>query len=77
MKKPDSPCYNCQDRTSGCHGSCGKYAEYKNAVSDYSYAIVINRHKNRPSDVTYRQFEGITKQLHHRDRMSGKGKCTQ
>ncbi len=26
MKHP--PCYGCADRRSGCHGGCGKYAEW-------------------------------------------------
>lgn len=23
------PCYNCPDRTLGCHGQCERYAEYR------------------------------------------------
>ena len=27
-----SPCKNCTDRIVGCHGSCSKFAEYKEEV---------------------------------------------
>lgn len=23
-----TPCYNCQNRTISCHGTCGEYAKY-------------------------------------------------
>lgn len=39
MKKPDSPCYKCADRTPGCHGSCGRYAEYKQHHCRYASAV--------------------------------------
>ena len=28
MKKPNSPCLGCPDRSVGCHTTCMKYADY-------------------------------------------------
>ena len=39
----NAPCYECKDRTLGCHGSCEKYAEYdslnKKRIHDHSEEI--------------------------------------
>ena len=34
MKKVKSPCYKCEDRVVGCHGSCEKYKAYAGIVAD-------------------------------------------
>lgn len=36
MKKPNSPCYNCQDRRPGCHGECDRFAEYQERLQKYN-----------------------------------------
>ena len=29
MSKNDSPCYQCSERYSGCHGKCEKYSKWR------------------------------------------------
>ena len=33
MKKPKAPCFKCEDRVIGCHGSCERYKEYAGIVA--------------------------------------------
>lgn len=28
----ESPCYNCEKRTSGCHSSCEEYKDYNSKI---------------------------------------------
>ena len=39
MKKPDGPCYKCQDRQPGCHGACERYEAYKAEAENYRQKI--------------------------------------
>lgn len=34
MKKAVSPCYKCEDRVIGCHGSCERYKLYAGVMAD-------------------------------------------
>lgn len=33
MKNPEAPCYKCEDRVVGCHGTCERYQEYAGVVA--------------------------------------------
>ena len=39
----NAPCYECKDRTLGCHGNCKRYAEYdslnKKRIHDHNEEI--------------------------------------
>lgn len=39
MSKPESPCYNCDERHVGCHSICDEYADYKDNLEDYKAII--------------------------------------
>ena len=43
-KNMNAPCYNCDERYTGCHYSCGKYREYKSKVGE------INQEKREYND---------------------------
>lgn len=77
MKKPEAPCFKCQDRRPGCHGSCGKFLDYENIRNDYNYKIIINRRRNRPAVLTEYIYEGQTAYYKNKDHQHGKGKCIQ
>ena len=34
MKKAISPCYKCEERVIGCHGSCERYQAYAGIVAE-------------------------------------------
>lgn len=34
MKKAIAPCYKCEDRVVGCHGSCERYQAYTGVMAD-------------------------------------------
>lgn len=31
---PFSPCYHCEERNDGCHSSCPRYAQYRQAIDE-------------------------------------------
>lgn len=37
--KDKGPCYNCDNRTAGCHGSCIKYMDWKQRQEALNNAI--------------------------------------
>ena len=37
--KPQSPCYNCDERTLGCHSECDLYLTYRRALDRYNEAV--------------------------------------
>lgn len=45
MKKPNSPCYNCQDRRPGCHGECELFQEYEEHARKYKENYISNKHQ--------------------------------
>lgn len=77
MKKPSSPCYKCEDRTPGCHGSCGKFASFHEDHLEYGLNILRNRHKDRPAVLAQHVYEGISKRLREENQTKGRGKCVQ
>lgn len=50
MKKPESPCLNCQDRTKYCHVKCEKYANYTSALHTYTYLIKKKKKEDYDAD---------------------------
>ena len=34
MKKVESPCYKCEDRVVGCHGTCERYQTYAGIMAN-------------------------------------------
>ena len=45
MKKPQSPCKECTERTEACWEGCVKWCEYKKKKDEYN-AIVLENKKN-------------------------------
>jgi hypothetical protein len=43
-KRLVSPCYGCEDRQVGCHGSCERYAKY-HKENRASFAEIANAYK--------------------------------
>ena len=39
MRKPESPCLDCINRTANCHSDCLLYNEYKTELDIYNYKI--------------------------------------
>ena len=37
-RAPASPCKDCPDRQVGCHGTCGKYKDYRAALDAHNEA---------------------------------------
>ena len=42
MRKPESPCAKCMDRTLKCHSSCRKYIIFQEQNRIYSQLIEAN-----------------------------------
>ena len=36
MKRPESPCKDCQKRAEGCHGKCEDYQKYRIEQEQYN-----------------------------------------
>lgn len=34
--RPQAPCYNCDERISGCHSECDLYLTYRRALDKYN-----------------------------------------
>lgn len=77
MKKPDAPCFRCEDRIPGCHGSCEKFLAYKTARLDFNHNIYSNRQAERPAVLTKHIYADCSAYYHKKTRTEGKGKCTQ
>lgn len=43
MRKPVSPCLDCEVRMEGCHGYCGMYKEYTELQTQYRQLVKRNR----------------------------------
>lgn len=39
MRKADTPCYGCEDRQVGCHGSCKLYFAFKKRLDEINEKI--------------------------------------
>lgn len=39
MRRPNAPCYQCNDRVIGCHGTCQKYKDFKQEYVDKEIQI--------------------------------------
>ena len=46
MKKPQSPCKDCEDREVGCHGKCEKYQRFHEDIVAYSEVVKVNKMKD-------------------------------
>ena len=44
--KNNSPCFNCEDRISGCHGDCSKYSDWKNVETTKKEKIMEAKRSN-------------------------------
>jgi len=49
-----SPCFNCNDRTAGCHTACKKGIEYLNALKHRNEAIKAERDK----ELAFNEYKG-------------------
>ena len=58
LGRPKSPCYMCTEREVKCHGRCGRYAAYREAMDRYSeeQAVVL-------PDKPVRKFRSNEKRL--------------
>lgn len=54
------PCFNCQDRRPGCHGSCEKYQEFRAAIKK------ANEQKKAETISTMTENKVIKQKLHQK-----------
>ena len=47
-----NPCYNCESRHPGCHGTCGPYKDWKKEVDEKRETI--RKQKIRESEINER-----------------------
>lgn len=59
MKKPEAPCFNCTDRTPGCHSTCERYIDFK---KNGYYKLI---HENRYQYYSLVNYEGNRKRNKH------------
>lgn len=53
----NAPCWNCQDRSIGCHGKCDRYKTYKQQSDQRRDAEFFEREAAR----TQSRYKAITK----------------
>lgn len=46
MRKPQGPCRECGSRSPGCHGTCEKYAEFRDQLEEYKAAVRAARRED-------------------------------
>ena len=70
MKEKNNPCFNCPDRSIGCHGKCEKYQTWNAAH------IELNRQKRsaQERENMYRGYCVETAQRNRRSREHGTSK---
>lgn len=39
MNKPESPCYECEQREIGCHSSCRAYNKFRKELDEYNATL--------------------------------------
>lgn len=60
------PCYKCEERKLGCHGSCDKYKEYRDMKDKQ------NNEVNKIKEVGYWQRDYIVKAVRRSRKASGR-----
>lgn len=40
MSRPKAPCYQCNDRVFGCHGTCKRYNDFKQEIAERKAMII-------------------------------------
>ena len=48
--KPQSPCQGCEERAVGCHTTCERYAEYREAFEKWRDTVNGERQKEARAD---------------------------
>ena len=43
LKKPESPCLKCDDRSAECHAACVRYEVYVKLKDEYKAALLARR----------------------------------
>ncbi len=46
-----NPCFQCSDRTMGCHGKCSKYSDYRSQIDAEKTKIQKKRNDDQLWDV--------------------------
>ena len=59
MKKSETPCYECERRTMGCHGTCPDYKAFREEISARTEMI----RKQEQLDKQFTDFEINSKRL--------------
>lgn len=54
MKRPESPCRDCEERRENCHSECEKYIEYTEERKQYNEFVKQNRIKEYVGSITDR-----------------------
>lgn len=50
MKRPTSPCKECEDREAGCHGRCEKYQAYRSDLDQVKQVIRTQKETEAVTD---------------------------
>lgn len=67
MKKPNSPCLGCDNRTEDCHSDCESYLDYVEANEKYKEIIYQSKYEE---DMSYTLLE---KQRRNKEKKFKKG----
>ena len=54
MKRPESPCLDCEDRREGCHAVCERYKDYTEELAEYNAEVKANRLREYVGSITDR-----------------------